>query len=142
MESYGLFDATHRIIAFDDDRVVVCKSNLINALEEAAPEFSVGVHTSEIRSLPNEVSALEEVPRESNSKTEDELTWRTGDLPGDDTVLQAIHNALGNGGSLPVSILSFHAPSFEAVVTASTNHLHVGKSEFVRSHPPPSSLSD
>lgn len=126
MNTYEQFDATHRILAHDDDQVAVCKSDLISALEADATEFRVGIHATERDSLPKDVASLDRLAESSTDVSDDEMTWRFGKLPDDASALQSLHDAIGDDGSLPVSTLTLHGETFDGLVTNSTSHSHVG----------------
>lgn len=117
---------THRVVALRDEVVPDCKRVLASELTERATDLRVVVHPTEQGDVPETVAALDPIASDRAAFADDE-TERHGSLPEARDAVEAVLESVGDDGDLPVTALCFRADRFDAVVTASTSHSHVGR---------------
>lgn len=123
---YDEFGATHRVVALGADEVAPCKRTLVSRLCENASELRVRAHRTEYEDVPDAVTVLGEDAATRAALTDDETELR-GSFPEARSAVDAVLAETDSNGSFPVTSLSFGGENFDAIVTTSTSHSHVGK---------------
>lgn len=126
MDQYDEFEATHRIVATRGEGVTECKRTVISNLCDLATELRVVVHSTVREGVPEAATELDAVAPD-RAAFGDDVTEREGRFPDAERVVDAVLAEMDDDGGLPVTALGFAGNGFEAVVTASTSHSHVGK---------------